>query len=95
MQIPPQHKKHPDYWIKEIIDYLLEPDLDHPNTRKYFVSEEKKTNKNQQTSHQLPSITNIHQHRFYRFHQLFQKMERIDSIFPIRTPYRSLQGAHQ
>ena len=42
MRIPPQPREHPDHWVKEAIDYLLEPDIDHPNTRKYFVKEETK-----------------------------------------------------
>ena len=27
MQIPPQQKEHPDYWIKETIDYLLKNNI--------------------------------------------------------------------
>ena len=62
MQIPPQQKEHPDYWIKETIDYLLEPDLDHPNTRKYFVPEGKKqtrTNRPPINYHPSQISTNI------------------------------------
>ena len=44
MRIPPQPQEHPDHWVKEAIDYLLEPDLDHPNTRKLFVEETKNEN---------------------------------------------------
>ena len=39
MRIPLQPQEHPDHRVKEAIDYLLEPDLDHPNTRKLFVQE--------------------------------------------------------
>ena len=36
MKVPDQEQAHPDQWVSEAIDYLLEPDMDHPKTRKYF-----------------------------------------------------------
>jgi hypothetical protein len=36
MKIPEQEQAHPDQWITEAISYLLEPDMDHPNTSKFF-----------------------------------------------------------
>ena len=39
MKNPDQPKEHPDYWIKEAIDQLLEPEMDHLITSKYFRKE--------------------------------------------------------
>lgn len=36
MHIPDQPSEHLDHWVQEAIDYLLEPDLDHPSTGKLF-----------------------------------------------------------
>ena len=36
MHTPHQPQVHPDQLIIESIDYLLEPEMDHPSTNKYF-----------------------------------------------------------
>ena len=45
MQIPPQPQSHPDQWIQESIDYLLEPEMDHPSTSKFFLQLPKKNSR--------------------------------------------------
>ena len=36
MKIQDQEQDHPDQWVYEAINYILEPDMDHPVTSKYF-----------------------------------------------------------
>ena len=68
IRIPTQKEEHPDFWIKESITQLLEEELDHPTTSKYFhdiTQNTQRTSKPEQkntpgkylpTSHQMTSL---------------------------------------
>jgi hypothetical protein len=51
MKIPHQKPEHPDHWITEAIDLLLEQDRDQSITEKYFDNNMKKKPLQDQQNH--------------------------------------------